>query len=182
MLNDDYSEYIMKPLPEVLGSLDSDTLIYLGSWSNFFDIATAGELAQDGYLERLSCNLKLEMDKKADDTQRKFYNALSSPPNWARPKPDETVKKSIESYIDMMRRWPDRLAALQKRMEVATTNAGDFVQLKYRRVKDIYPRLDRTGICIIVPGSELGGYWFCDEKKCGKKMLSQNDSDSAEKE
>lgn len=175
-MNIDYSEYIMKPLPEVLGSLDSGTLVYLGSKSAFFDIATAGVMMSDGYLEQLTDILKRDTHSKAEAAKKRFNNALSHPPKWQGPNPGESIEKSIEEYITKMRRWPDKLVSKQKRKNTAIANANDFTPLEDRLVKDIYPRIDRTGVCVIVTGHESGGYWSLDEKQSGRvEMLLSED-------
>lgn len=49
-----YDQWIGKSLTKVLQEIDGDALVFLGSQSSFFDIATAGEMRREGYIDTLS--------------------------------------------------------------------------------------------------------------------------------
>ena len=151
-----------KLLTQVLLEMDEETVVYIGSKSSFFDIETAGRLRGKEYMRDLSNALEKEAKEQVDSARREFDRALRNPPKWLGGE-DEKKEKSIAEYIDLISRWPQKLQSLQKR--VATTE----MQIRKRRVKDIYPRIDGTGICVIVEGSECGSYWFAEEKKKKKK-------------
>lgn len=162
-----------KTLSEALDEIDDKTLIYLGAQSSFFDIATAGKLKSDIYLDNLSLILYKTAEIKVQLAKSNFSKALETPPVWKGPKEDESEDKSIKKYIETMSRWPNRLKSMKDNIQVLENYFEMFVPLKDRVVRDIYPRLDGSGICVIIHGNETGDYWMLSEKENDVKMLPQ---------
>lgn len=51
------------------------------------------------------------------------------------------------------------------------TYAVHIKPLKERVIQKMYPRIDETGVCVIIEGNETGGYWFLSEKQAGKRQF-----------
>lgn len=165
-----------KTLSEVLAEIDDKTLVYLGAQSSFFDIATAGDMKRGEYLDGLSNALYKLAERKVQSAKSNFMKALKNPPPWKRANEGDSDDKSIDKYIESMYQWPKRLKSMKDSIQAAECYFEMFVPLKNRVVKSVYPRMDRTGVCIVVYGNEIGGYWMLSEKESGKKMLEQDET------
>lgn len=171
-------EHEGKSLPTVLAELDDNTLVYLGSASSFFDIAAAGELRKKKYMDDLSKRLEADGKDQADSMRKNFARLLKKPPVWEGPREGESEAYSIEKHLEAVSRWARKVKEAPQRIQDAERRVREFVPLKKRAVKDIYPRIDGTGVCVIVSGEEMGGYWFLDEKRSGNASTSKRDDEA----
>lgn len=164
-----------KSLTQALGELDERTLVYLGSASSFFDVATAGEMRQTKYLKKLSDDLHDSFKQAIESAKKNFLTALTHPPVWKEPDDEKDKDKSIEDYIALMYKQGDKLRRRQQAIPTAQEREKNFIPLCKRKVNKIYNRIDKTGVCIVIEGDEIGSYWFAEDKKSGKNRLEREE-------
>lgn len=129
-----------RPILEVVSEMDKEQMVYLGSHIAFFEVCKAGDITEE-FLNKLSETLY-------DGFKERLYNAKRQLEFYKRTQPDdkEIIKKAKESVKE------------------AENKVKSFVPLCDRMVEKVYNRVDRSGINVIVPGSEVGRYWHIDEK------------------
>ena len=154
----------MSNFMEVLNGFDPQQIVFVGSDTAWFDVARAGEMRQDKYIKGLSRQQKREFEKMARNAQISLYNLLKNPPAWGGLVEGDTMEHSIEKYMETLQAHQETIRRAQNNVIKAKQRVDSFVPLWEREVKEVYPRISDSGICVSLFGEERGKYWLIEEK------------------
>lgn len=147
-------ELIGKKLKDVIDFLPDNTLLHIGSKNGFLFVGDKTELTER--IEGISNDLV--------DTANTYYQKNKS-----------MMESKIEKLINSKGMIPEfkeqiyKLAKYYKQYKNYESYINNFVPIADRKILDIYPRIQKDGICIIISGSELGKYWDREEYLKGEK-------------
>lgn len=154
----------MEKLVDVLSELDDDTLVYIGSQSSYFDIVCTKQLKDSKYLNKLSESLHDAALKSIESAEYAVKKTMNNPPKFKDIAKKDDTHENAAIYLKTISDYSKRIEREITSLREAEQKERDFIPLCKREVKDVYPRIDGTGICVVVTGGEVGKYWFAEEK------------------
>lgn len=135
-----YSDSLCKlPLDCVVEALPGNTIMHIGSGTNFFFVGTKAE-----YEARIDSIYKHYRDFY-ERLERIYTDRINGIGKSNKYKTKENKDKSLEFY--------------RKAKENALNYLKHGLPIRERLVIKVYPRMQKDGIVIIVEGQEQGKYW-----------------------
>ena len=148
-----YNDFIGKRLDDTIKYMPDDTILHIGSRSGFLFVGDKIRYHHD--VKKVNSDMIETQKAIAETAKRKMYCEI-------RKLIVPGIKNiDVKKCIGKMRVYYDTETALRKYI-------SDFIPLGQRKIIEIYPRLQRDGIVIIVEGAESGKYWDLKEYKKGE--------------
>lgn len=147
-------ELIGQELEYVIKKTDDKTVMYIGGQSSFIFVGNKETYEKD--IEKISKRL-IEAAKRLREKNMNYMETLVGKLF----DPMSGEKEISETKIKLKGCY-ENVNGLKKYIQ-------NFKPVMYRRVIDMYPRIQNDGIIIIIEGKEIGKYWtrkeYDEEKK-----------------
>ncbi len=137
---------MLNDLESCVKSIGGNTIFHIGSGAGFLFIGTEKEfeIQMPGISEKLLLDAKRllkKYKKKEKSLEEKYRNG----------------------YLEKLKKNDKKVKCLFDQTSMYEKYIMDFVPIKKRPVKEIYPRISKDGIVILVDGVEIGRYWMRSE-------------------
>lgn len=148
-----YSDFIGKRLDDEIKYMPDDVILHIGSRTGFLFVGDKNRYYFD--IKKVNSDMIKTQEAIAETAKRKLYCEI-------RKLIVPGIKdKDAKKCVGKIRVYYDTETASRKYI-------SDFIPLGQRKIIEIYPRLQRDGIVIIVEGAESGKYWDLKEYKKGE--------------
>lgn len=135
-------------LDDVIDKLPDDEVIHIGSDTGFFFADCKAEFYRD--VDQIEKNYLQTAHKRLKENLNRIQNLTK-----------EFRKKKVN--FAEAKEIVKKIGDANERAQCNEKYLSEFETILGRKVIDIYDRIQKDGICIIVTGSENGKYWFREE-------------------
>lgn len=134
-------------LDECVRELSENDILHIGAQTNYFFVGTKTEYEKQ--IDDISTYYHNFYKRVIEERTKDIYGTVGE---IAKLKKDFKYKQNLSAKIA-------RLINLYNDKENAEKILKEFKPMRSRKVLDVYLRVQKDGICIIVKGAEQGKYW-----------------------
>lgn len=143
-----------KKLIDVLQEIEPDKIVHVGASTGFFYVGAAKDAINE--IDGISNQYLSEIKSRREHHISKLEKEIMEIP---------LKEKSLYDWLKKVDHWITRVQKKRCLVENDNKDIKDFKSFRNRNVVEMYERVQKDGVVIIVSGIERGEFWDLEEFK-----------------